>query len=204
MKIYVISDIHIQNRYTHLDLAKFAKEAEVDFFQYREKSFDYSIHFQELIKIRDLLSNSHTKLIINDHLELALEVKADGVHVGKEDISLKTIFSAQLPQHFIVGATVHNEQELYEVEKYPVHYLGVGPIFGTTSKKMDLPPLGMEGLKRIQSKTLLPIYAIGNIQLSNYQQVIKTGIEGIVLLSAFVLSDNPIKTLKKFKESIIL
>lgn len=200
MKLYVISDTHLQNRYSHLDLAQFAKEAEVDFFQYREKLFNYSVHYHELLQIRDLLKNSKTKLIINDDLELALKVHADGVHVGQEDLNLKTIFEHNLPQNFIVGATVHNEKELLEAEKFPTGYIGVGPVFGTHSKKMNIPPLGIDGLKKIQNQTFLPIYAIGNIQLSNYQEVIHLGIEGIVLLSAWVLSDNPLLTLKKFRD----
>ncbi|GIV44644.1 MAG: thiamine-phosphate synthase [Bacteroidia bacterium] len=199
MKLYVISDTHIQKRYSHLDLAKFAKEAEVDYFQYREKFFDYSIHYQELLDIRETLRGSKTQLIINDNLELALKVHADGVHVGQEDISLQKIFERALPSGFIVGATVHNVKELQEAEKFPVHYIGVGPVFGTNSKKMQIPALGIEGLKNIKSRTSLPIYAIGNIQIFNYREVISLGIEGIVLLSAFVLSENPVNALKQFR-----
>ncbi len=200
MKIYVISDTHIQNRYSHHELARFAKEAQADYFQFREKCFDFQKHFDELKKIKDLLKGSKTQLIINDNLELALEIQADGVHVGQEDISLDDIFSAHLPVNFVVGATVHNIQELKNAEKYPVNYLGVGPVFGTHSKEMHLPPLGIEGLKRIQSQTTIPIFAIGNIQLHNYRELQGTGIEGIVLLSAFVLSDNPVDTIHKFRK----
>lgn len=200
MKLYVISDTHIQKRFSHLELARFAAQAEVDFFQYREKFFDYSTHYQELNDIAELFNNSKTQLIINDDLELALKIKANGVHVGKEDIRLEKIFEYPLPSNFIVGATVHNEQELYKAQKYPVSYLGVGPIFGTHSKKMNIPPLGIDGLKFLRSKTSLPIYAIGNIQLSNFQEVLSTGIEGIVILSAFVLAPDPLLVLNKFKK----
>ncbi len=202
MKLYVISDTYIQNRYSHLDLAKFAKESEVDFFQYREKFYREPVHYEELLKIRDLLLNSKTKLIINDDFDLALKIQADGVHVGQEDKSLKNIFQEELPKNFMVGATVHNINELLETEKFPVDYIGVGPVFGTNSKKMRIPPLGMNGLKHIYSMTSLPIYAIGNIQLSNYQEIISIGIEGIVLLSAFVLSDNPVKTIHQFRDFV--
>ncbi len=202
MKLYVISDTHIQNRYSHLDLAKFAKAAKVDFFQYREKFYKESVHYEELTQIRDLLKNSHTKLIINDDLELALKIDADGVHVGQEDKSLEYIFQEQLPPNFIVGATVHNENELFKVEKFPIHYMGVGPVFGTNSKKLELPPLGIKGLKHIHSLTSKPIFAIGNIQLTNYKDIVSFGVEGIVLLSAFVLADNPIEIIYKFRDLV--
>lgn len=198
MKLYVISDTHIQKKYSHYDLANFALQAKVEFFQYREKEFYRPQHYQELLLIRNLLKNSNTHLIINDDVDLALEIGADGVHVGQEDMSLKEIFQKKLPNDFIVGATVHNQKELLEVSKYPVRYIGIGPVFGTNSKKITLPPLGIEGLKNLKNQTRIPVYAIGNIQLNNYKLLKPLDLEGIVLLSAFVLSDNPKDTLKQF------
>ncbi len=199
MKLYVISDTHLQKRYSHLDLAIFAKQAQVEFFQYREKHFHYTSHFEELKKIREVLYGSKTQLIINDDVDLALNVHADGVHVGQEDLSLELLFQKKLPSHFIVGATVHNLHELKQVEKFPINYIGIGPVFGTKSKKMTIPPLGLEGLKVILSQTSIPAFAIGNIQLDNYQELISLKLEGIVLLSAFVLSEHPVLTLQQFK-----
>jgi len=202
LKLYVISDTHIQNQFSHLELAHFAKQAGVSYFQYREKKFVNSIHFHELVKIRELLKNSNTKLIINDDLDLALEIQADGVHVGQEDLSLEVIFQKKLPLNFIVGATVHNEKELKQVSQYPIHYIGMGPIFGTQSKKMSLPPLGIDGLKKLLKQTQIPVFAIGNIQFDNYKFLQFLPLEGIVLLSAFVLSENPHQTLEQWKSKL--
>lgn len=201
MKLYLISDS--SGRYTHEQLAHFAVQAEADFFQYREKQFNYYKHYDELLRIRDLLRGSSTRLIINDYWELAKQIQADGVHVGVEDIPLENIFSEN--PNCMVGATVHTPDELMNAKRFSLNYIGIGPVFGTTSKSIAYPPLGIEGLKSFVELSPFPVVAIGNIQLNNITELVHAvpNLYAVAVLSAYTKkAQDPLSVLMEFKRII--
>lgn len=200
MKLYLISDSSA--RYTHEQLAHFAVQVQADFFQYREKQFNYYKHYDELLRIRDLLQGSSTKLIINDSWALAQQIQADGVHVGVEDTPLEIIFSETLD--YIVGATVHTMEELHNAKCFPLSYFGVGPVFGTTSKNIAYPPLGIDGIKYFVDSSPFPVVAIGNIQLDNITELVHAvpNLYAVAILSAYTKVSDPLSVLREFKQII--
>ncbi|MCS6904033.1 MAG: thiamine phosphate synthase [Bacteroidia bacterium] len=194
-QLHLISDTTIQNKFTHLELAQFAFAAGATVFQFREKNLRSS-HIRELEQIIALSRNYPTKVIINDYLELALELGANGVHLGVEDIPLSQAISrAREKDNFIIGATCHTLEELQDLNnfyKHQIHYIGVGPIFGSTSKKIKYPPLGLEGLAQFCKQSHFPVIAIGNIQPFNIPSLIAAGASGIAVIKAFCGQTSPL------------
>lgn len=200
-QLHVLTDTTVQHRFSHAELAHRAFEAGVTVVQYREKQFDRPQHLDEL---RQLVTESRrwpTQVIVNDALDLALEVQADGVHLGQEDEPLKSALH-RVPAGFIVGATVHTPTEYEALDPLPVHYLGIGPVFGTSSKTTGLPPLGLEAFARFCARSRPPVIGIGNITAENAASVIRAGGAGIAVLSAFCCADDPVAAARELIEAM--
>jgi thiamine-phosphate pyrophosphorylase len=190
-KLHLLTDTHLQHRYTHLELALMAAQAGADAVQYREKVLSPAQQTDEVRAIiAQLPAGSTTRIIVNDHVQVALEAQAHGVHVGLEDMPAHKALQL-LPAGSIVGATVHNVQELEALADLPISYIGVGPVFGTTSKDTGLPPLGLAGLQQLCNLSPFPVIAIGSITAARVPQVMDVGAYGVAILSEFCLAPHP-------------
>lgn len=152
-------------------------------------------------KVKKLLEPFSVPLIINDRVDVAVAVDADGVHVGQEDmhpLDVRKIVGDKM----IVGLTVNSIQDVLEANKLPVDYLGAGPVFKTFTKKTTKPCLYPEGLKKLKELTDKKIVAIGGISHENVEEVVKTGVDGIAVVSAICASDNPYESAKRLYEAI--
>jgi len=147
-------------------------------------------------------------LIINDNVQLALEIGADGVHLGKEDMSpinARTIFGSE----FIIGGTANTFSDIKRLAQQQVNYIGLGPYHYTQTKEKISPILGIEGYKNLMKHSLLenidlPIIAVGGIQLNDVNSILKTGIFGLAVSSAITASNSIETTTKEFIEAIKL
>lgn len=158
--------------------------------QMRTKKRDTREFLEVVMKATELLRNRKVPLIINDRVDIALACGADGVHLGQTDMPLGYARKI-LGQRKIIGISVNTLAEAQAAEKEGADYLGVGPIFPTSSK-IDLPPvLGLEGIKEIRAETKIPILAIGGINVANVADVISAGASGVAVISAIAASDNP-------------
>jgi len=158
--------------------------------QLRTKSRDTREFLQVVMKAAELLRNRKVPLIINDRVDIALACDADGVHLGQTDMPLPYARKI-LGKKRIIGISANTLDEARAAEKEGADYLGVGPIFQTSSK-IDLPPvLGLEGIREIREKTEIPILAIGGINIVNVADVISVGASGVAVISAIAASDNP-------------
>jgi thiamine-phosphate pyrophosphorylase len=205
LQLHLISDTQIQNRYTHFELAYFAFEAQATIFQFREKNLKRE-HIQELKQIIALRKKYNVKVIVNDYLDLALEVGADGVHLGAEDAPLAEAISAAGGKDFIIGATCHTAQELDWLNANytrQITYIGVGPVWGSASKKICYPALGVEGLAWFCRRSHFPVIAIGNIQLPVISAVIASGASGVAVISAFCNQTSPYKAAKSLRQALL-
>lgn len=167
------------------------------FVQYRKKDFDRRKDLQNLHRLADLAGSIGRTLIINDDISLALEVGAQGVHLGKEDGSPQKA-RLLLGPDAVIGATVHSLEELDAIREMPVDYIGVGPVFGTRSKNTSLPDLGLQHLVTICAASPFPVVGIGSIDANNVHQVIQAGAHGVAVLSAFCLAPDPEKFVQDF------
>lgn len=167
--------------------------------QYRQKNFVSERDEYEARLIADYAKENNGVLIVNDYLDLAIEWDASGVHLGATDAPLERAF-AQMKKDKIIGATVHNMEEYAAAERFPLDYIGIGPVFGTTSKKSDLRPLGLEALAAFCAISKFPVIAIGNINVGNIGETLAAGAYGVAVLSAFVCAEYPFREARRMLE----
>ena len=197
--LHIITNTVIQSRYSHYELARMAFAGGADVVQYRNKSYNRARDQEELKAIVTLPRKLDQYLIINDLPALAAQVGADGVHVGLEDPEAEDARNL-LGEKAIVGATVHFTNELEALQGSKIDYIGVGPVFGTKSKDLKLPALGLDGLAKICAVSNFPVIAIGSINRKNAASVLQAGAFGVAILSDFCLADNPEQVARDFKD----
>jgi thiamine-phosphate pyrophosphorylase len=139
--------------------------------------------------------------IINDFADLAISICADGVHVGRDDDKPIDIIKKINSNEFIIGATANNYADFQKCINQPVNYIGLGPVRHTTTKKKLSPILGIEGIQEIISnfQPLLPVYAIGGIQLSDVKPLMDVGCYGVAISADLSMAD--VELLKKKVEA---
>ncbi len=156
----------------------------VSIVQYREKNLTAREMFHEAKKLRELTLNYKIPLIINDRVDLAISVEADGVHVGQDDLPIESV--RQMIGNKIIGISTHNIQEAIEAEKKGADYIGVGTIFPTNSKKDITKIIGIDGFNEITSSVSIPCVAIGGITHKHMSTIIKSGGVGVAVVSAIL------------------
>jgi thiamine-phosphate pyrophosphorylase len=123
------------------------------------------------------------KIIINDRVDIALALKADGVHLGQEDLGPDAARRILGPDA-IIGFSTHNLEQARLAAQMPIDYVAIGPIFGTSTKQSSNPSVGLEGLRRVrQTLTSIPLVAIGGITLENIASVLKAGADVAAIAS---------------------
>ncbi|GIV22400.1 MAG: thiamine phosphate synthase [Bacteroidia bacterium] len=191
-RIHILTDTHLQTRYSHYELAQMAIAEGIPTLQYREKAFTPEKHLEELKKIAALARQYHTQLIINDLVEVAAEIGATGVHLGESDMPIEEALH-RLPAFTLIGATVHSLERYQAIRHLPIAYVGVGPVFETQTKDVGRPPLGIEGLRQFVEAITQPVIAIGGITPPRAAELFRAipKLHGVAVLSAFCTADDP-------------
>jgi len=127
--------------------------------------------------------------LINDQIDLALAVNADGVHLGQDDFPLWVARSV-LKKDALIGVSTHTLSEAIDAEKEGADYIGFGPIFATDTKADAKAPVGVAAIKQVKEAVRIPLYAIGGIQLTDLPHIFSAGADGVAAISAFS-SDTP-------------
>ncbi len=187
---YFITD-HNLSRNGNIKDVDLALQAGVRLIQFREKTRGKIEYFSELIGIKDLCLKHQARLIINDDIQLAKEVDADGVHLGQGDSSIQKA-RGLLGSDKIIGISAYTFTEAHEAQDQGASYLGVGHIFPTHTKVKESSPLGTSILKEFKRQFTLPIVAIGGIHIDNVLSVIETGVDMFCALS-YSLKDGRVK-----------
>lgn len=170
--------------------------------QLREKKLDTRGFYQRALAAKQLCERYDIPLIINDRVDIALAVNADGVHLGQSDLPA-SVARQVLGPHKIIGLSVSNDQQALEANQLEVDYIGLSPIFGTTTKTEQLdPPLGLEGLQRFKTISQHPIVCIGGIHHQNAASVLQHGANGLAIVSAIAQATNPKQATQQFKAII--
>ncbi|WP_163582652.1 thiamine phosphate synthase [Gracilibacillus saliphilus] len=173
----------------------------ITLFQFREKGHG-ALTGQDkkrlAIEMKKLCHQYDVPFLINDDVDLALEIEADGVHVGQEDMSIQEVKKI-VPSDWLVGVSSTNVQEAVQAKNDGADYIGVGPIFSTNTKADAKKPIGAEGLQEIRDNVGdLPIVAIGGIQLGHVIELMRAGANGVSIISAISQSPNPESTAATF------
>jgi thiamine-phosphate pyrophosphorylase len=152
------------------------------FIQLREKYLKYNDFLESAKKIKVVTDRYQIPFVINDNVEIAASVDADGVHIGQEDEKLANARSVLGPNK-IIGVSVHNLEEAMKAEEGGANYIGVGSVFSTTTKK-DIKRLTPDTLKEISNTVNIPVVAIGGITKDNILQLSGSGVDGVAVISA--------------------
>lgn len=182
-----------------LRISLLAIDLGIEYLQIRNKVIDYQLLkrlSREIIKYRKT-----TKIIINDHVELAAELDADGTHIGQGDMS---VINARkiLGDNKIIGLSIENMHQASQANDLPIDYIAASPVFATKTKLDAAPPIGLSGLKAISKITKLPIFAIGGITSVNCLSVVKNGAYGLCIVSEIFDAENPKEKILEIKKLI--
>jgi thiamine-phosphate pyrophosphorylase len=186
---------------SHQELAEIACKNGIRWIQLRVKNKPFEDWLQIAKEVKQICSHFQTTLIINDHAEIAKAVDADGVHIGKNDVSV-LVARKIVGESKIIGATANTLEDILAHQKNGVHYIGLGPYKFTKTKEKLNPILGLEGYSIIQqsNNSIIPIIAIGGIQLEDVQPLMNTGIHGVAVSSVINLADDKPKVISSFLE----
>lgn len=188
LRLYAITDRRWLNGETLEEQVELAIEGGATIVQLREKTLNDSDFLEQAKRLKNTCVKANVPLIINDNVEIALESDADGVHIGQSDRPAREV-REKLGPNKLLGISCRTVEDAVIAETNGADYLGVGAMFPTATKT-DTRPVTIETLKAICQAVNIPVVAIGGINLDNIQQLKKTGIAGIVAISAIFSQAN--------------
>ncbi|KAJ53467.1 thiamine-phosphate pyrophosphorylase [Clostridium tetanomorphum] len=199
--LYLVTDRELLNNRSLEIAVEEAILGGVTLVQLREKDIDTREFYETAVKIKKITDKYNVPLIINDRADIALAIDAEGVHVGQSDMEAK-IVRKLIGKEKLLGVSARTLEEAIEAERQGADYLGVGAIFGTTTKK-DAKNVSLEELKNIRNKVNIPIVAIGGISENNVSELKNKGIQGIAVISAILAKQDIKKASKNIKQIFI-
>ncbi|WP_040411885.1 thiamine phosphate synthase [Desulfosporosinus sp. OT] len=198
--LYLVTDRSMLHERDLGQSIELAIQGGVTLVQLREKSVSTREFLQLAIRVKEITSHHRIPLIINDRLDIALAVDADGLHVGQDDLPLPKARELLGPRK-IIGVSASTLAEALLAQQQGADYLGVGAIF-STSTKTDASEVSLEQLEIIKKSVTIPVVAIGGINEMNIKQVLATGIDGVSVVSAILAKTDILTAAKKLQELI--
>ncbi len=188
--LYLVTGRRLSLPRTMEEVVRLAVRGGATIVQLREKDCSTREYIELAYRLKKILDPLTIPLIINDRIDVALAVRADGVHVGQSDMPYLDARRLMGPDA-IVGLSVETFEQATEAENLDVDYLGVSPIFSTPTKTDTTAEWGIEGLRSLRSKTRHTLVAIGGINSSNARAVVEAGADGLAVVSAICTARDP-------------
>ena len=188
MKLYLVTDSTGLPEEVFLGKVEAALKSGVTILQLREKDLDEAHFYEEAVRLQALAAQYGVPFVINDSVDIAVRMGADGVHVGQNDMEAGDV-RALIGPHKILGVSAQTVEQAVLAEKRGADYLGVGAVFPTGSKD-DAVEVSRETLRAICEAVSIPVVAIGGITQDNTTQLAGSGICGIAVISAIYAQDN--------------
>ena len=173
-----------------------AVTAGVSCVQLREKEIGTRLFLEKALALKSILEPAGIPLIINDRVDIALAAKADGVHIGQTDMPYEHARSLMGPKA-VIGLSVETWEDVEKAQDLDVDYLGVSPVFSTPTKTDTKTPWGLGGLEKIKDYSCHPLVAIGGLDTSNAEKVIKAGADAIAVVSAICSANDSFDAAKQ-------
>ena len=205
MLLYAVTDRAWTGKQSLYEQIESALKGGVTCVQLREKELDEEAFLEEAMQIAALCKRYKVPFFINDNVEIAIKCKADGIHVGQEDMIVSQVRQI-VGEDMMIGVSVHSVEEALEAVKNGADCLGVGAMF-STSTKTDVDVLPKEVLKDICEAVDVPVVAIGGIGKTNILELAGTKVDGIALVSAIFAADdieNECRILRKLSEEMVI
>lgn len=204
LRVYGVTDASWTGRFTLLEQVEQALKGGVTCIQFRDKQLENDAFLREAKKMKVLCEKYHVPLIINDHVDIAVRCGADGVHVGQKDMEAKEVRKL-VGEKMIIGVSARTVEQAIQAEQAGADYLGVGAVFGT-STKMDAEKISLERIKEICQAVKIPVVAIGGVQKDNFPELVGTGVAGAALVSAIFSAqdiEEECRKLRNISEQIV-
>jgi len=189
-RLHVITDTTAQSRFSHEEIALLACQGGADVIQLRDKALARPAFADTARRVHEICRRRGALFIVNDRVVVANELGADGVHVGRNDMSIADARAILGPEK-IIGATTGSLDAALEAERDGADYIGFGHIFPTTSKVKATPPVGLDGLREVTAAVKIPVIAIGGITAETAGEVIAAGAWGVAVIAAVCGADDP-------------
>ncbi len=191
MQLHVITDFHLQQRYSHADLTKMALRGGATHVQFRQKAGSVRDRYQSCLEAHSIArSHGGGVFIVNDRVDLALAVGADGVHVGEDDLPAHVVRAILGPDK-VLGVTATTTEAAIRAERDGADYIGFGPVFSTASKANPASVKGLQGLLDAARAVRIPVIAIAGITEARIPLLLGHGAAGCAVLSAVCLDPDP-------------
>ncbi len=190
MLLYGVTDrMWLKDGESLVSVCKDVLENGLTFLQIREKDLDKDTFEQEAQELKTLCAQYRVPFVVNDSVEIAMDIDADGVHVGQTDIKGRDIRAIIGPDK-ILGISAGTVEEAVAAEQAGADYIGVGAVFNTSTKK-DARTMSIAQLTEIQKSVNIPVVAIGGISADNVMQLQGSGVDGIAVISAIFGAAQP-------------
>lgn len=199
LELYAVTDRHWLGNQTLLEQVQEALDGGATCIQLREKQLDDKTFLQEAIEIQKLCKQYQVPFIVNDNVEIAKDMHADGIHVGQSDMEALDVRKA-LGNDVILGVSAQTVEQAKKAEAHGADYLGVGAVFPTGSKD-DAEDVSHETLKAICEAVSIPVIAIGGITQDNVKELAGSGIVGIAVISAIFAQQHITQATKDLKQA---
>jgi thiamine-phosphate pyrophosphorylase len=188
--LYLVTDRCLSRGRSTIEVVAAAVRGGVTVVQLREKEAETRDFVKEALAVRRLLEDRGIPMIVNDRIDVALAVSADGVHLGQKDMPIAMARKILGPDK-IIGISAESVADAVAAEMAGADYLGVSPIYATPTKTDTAAALGLEGLRQIREAVDLPLVGIGGLNARNAAEAIRHGADGVAVVSAIVSADDP-------------
>ncbi|HEX9758923.1 MAG TPA: thiamine phosphate synthase [Nitrospiria bacterium] len=199
--LYLITDRHQPKAKTLFSAVQAALEGGVRAVQLRERDLNPQELFPLAVELRKMTRSADAKFFINDRVDLALAVKADGVHLRRDSFPISAV-RRLIGKEKLIGVSTHSLKEVRQAEEQGADFVTFGPIYSTPSKAPFGNPIGPEAIAEVKKNTHLPLFALGGIKLNRLEEVMRMGSNGVALTSAILGSENVKKSAIQFQKAI--
>lgn len=190
LSLYLVLDPDLCRAIGMVETARLAVLGGATMVQLRDKQATTAEMIATGLQLKAALSGAGVSLIVNDDVEAALAIGADGIHVGQEDMNATEV-RKRVGDRLILGLSVETEDLARRVDPAVVDYVGVGPVFATGTKPDHKQPIGFEGLARIVAASPIPAVAIGGVKVQHVEEIFRAGAKGLAVVSAICGSPDP-------------
>lgn len=204
-RLHVLTDLHLQQRHSHADLARMAMAGGADTLQFRHKAGSLREKLALLRPTAQACQDGGVPLLVDDHLDLALAVGAEGVHLGQLDLPVaeaRAVLDRCAGPTRLIGATATTVQQAIDAQAAGADYVGFGPVFPTASKANPASVKGVEGLRAVCAALAIPVIAIAGMTPERVAAVLDAGAHGVAVMSAITLADDPVQATARFREAL--
>lgn len=200
-RLHILTDTALQSRFSHIELARLAISGGADTIQFRHKAGPTREMIEVAQQMKRLCTDNGVTFIVNDRVDVALAVEAEGLHLGQDDFPI-SLARELFGKDRIIGGSAATMKEAQKCISDGADYVGFGPAYPTRSKADAGPVSGIDILKEVVDAIPIPIIAIGGIDETNAAEVMRSGAHGIAVISSVCCSDDPREAARALSDAL--